>query len=58
MREINLKLSWGLDFDDHVRTWREEDPTTKKILEFGTTFRLVLMQKFGQGGYQVEKENN
>ena len=27
-------------------TWREEDPSTRKILEGGTTFRLVYMQKF------------
>ena len=37
-------------------TWREEDPATRKILEFGTTFRLVYMQKFGQSGYHMEKE--
>ena len=27
-------------------TWREEDPSTRKILEGGTTFCLVYMQKF------------
>ena len=27
-------------------TWREEDPSTRKILEGGTTFHLVYMQKF------------
>ena len=27
-------------------TWREEDPSTRKILEGGTTFRLVYVQKF------------
>ena len=27
-------------------TWRQEDPSTRKILEGETTFRLVYMQKF------------
>ena len=27
-------------------TWRKEDPSTKKILEGGTTFRRVYMEKF------------
>ena len=27
-------------------TWREEDHSTRKILEGKTTFRLVYMQKF------------
>ena len=27
-------------------TWREEDPSTRKILESRTTFRLLYMQKF------------
>ena len=30
-------------------TWREEDPSTRKILEGETTFRLVYMQKFQSG---------
>jgi len=30
-------------------TWREEDPSTRKILEGETTFRLVYMQKFRSG---------
>ena len=29
-------------------TWREEDPSTWKILEGGTTFCLLCMQKFLQ----------
>ena len=37
-------------------TWREEDPSTGKILESETTLRLVYMQKFGRGCYQVENE--
>ena len=28
-------------------TWREEDPSTRKILEGETNFRLVYGQKFG-----------
>ena len=27
-------------------TWREEDPSTRKILEGGTSFRWVKMRKF------------
>ena len=27
-------------------TWREEDPSTRKILEGGITLRWVYMQKF------------
>ena len=27
-------------------TWRKEDPSTGKILEGGTSFRLLYMQKF------------
>ena len=27
-------------------TWREEDPSTRKIREGGKTFRLLYMQKF------------
>ena len=27
-------------------TWREEDPSTRKTLEGGSTFRLAYMQKF------------
>ena len=27
-------------------TWREKDPSTRKILEGETTFHLVYMQKF------------
>ena len=27
-------------------TWKKEDPSTKKILEGGTTFRRVYMEKF------------
>ena len=34
--------------------WREEDPSTRKILEGGRTFRLL--KTFGRSGYQVEKE--
>ena len=30
-------------------TWREEDPSTWKILEGETTFRLVYMQKYRSG---------
>ena len=30
-------------------TWKEEDPRTRKVLEGGTTFRLVYMQKFRSG---------
>ena len=30
-------------------TWTEEDPSTRKILEGETTFRLVYMQKFWSG---------
>ena len=37
-------------------TWREEDPSARKILEGGTTFRLLYMQNFGRSGYQEEKE--
>ena len=29
-------------------TWREGDPNARKILEGGTTFRLLYMQKFRQ----------
>ena len=32
-------------------TWREEDPSTRKILEGQTTFRLVYMQKFRSGRF-------
>ena len=35
--------TWGLF------TWREEDPSTRKILEGETNFRLVYMQKFRSG---------
>ena len=27
-------------------TWRKEDPSTRKILESETNFRLIYMQKF------------
>ena len=27
-------------------TWREEDPSTRKILQGGSTFHLLYMQKF------------
>ena len=37
-------------------TWREEDPSTREILEGGKTFRLVHMRNFGRRGYQVEKK--
>ena len=30
-------------------TWREEDPSTRKILGGETTFRLVYIQKFQSG---------
>ena len=36
----NSLLSWGLF------TWRKEDPSTRKILEGGSTLRWVYMQKF------------
>ena len=38
---LKLVMIKGLNF-----TWREEDPTTRKILEGGSTFCWVYMQKF------------
>ena len=38
-----------ISFSKHSKglfTWREEDPSTRKIQEGGTTFRLLYMQKF------------
>ena len=35
---------------------KEEDPSTRKILEGGTAFRWVYMQKFRSVWYQVEKD--
>ena len=32
-----------------LSTWREEDPSTRKILEGETNFRLVYVQKFRSG---------
>ena len=46
----NARYSQGLF------TWREEDPSPRKIREGGKTFRLLYMQNFGRSGYQVEKE--
>ena len=44
-------------FLDNIDTWREGDPSTRKILEGGTIFRLVYMGKFGPYCYpRVEKE--
>ena len=31
------------------KAWREEDPSTRTILEGETTFRLLYMQKFRSG---------
>ena len=33
-------------FSKGLFTWREEDPSTRKIREGGKTFRLLYMQKF------------
>ena len=46
-----LVRKWGLRIlfnclSKGLFTWREEDPSTRKILEGGTTFRLLYMQKF------------
>ena len=40
---VFLRLAKGLF------TWREKDPSTKKILEGETNFRLDYMQKFRLG---------
>ena len=39
-----------------MSTWREEDLSTRKILEGGTTFRSIYMQKFRSVWVTVEKE--
>ena len=39
-------------------TWREEDPTNRKILEGGTTSCWVHMQKFWSARLTVEKKLN
>ena len=39
-----------------MSTWREEDPSTRKILEGGTTFRWVHMQQFRSAWLTVEKK--
>ena len=39
-------------------TWREEDPSTRKIREGGKLFVCFTCRNFGQSGYQVEKEKN
>ena len=45
----NVILCWlrlNLTIFQGLFTWREEDPSTRKILEGGTTFSWVYMQKF------------
>ena len=40
-----------------IDTWKEEDPSTRKILEAGKTFVWLYMRgKLGPSGYQGEKE--
>ena len=39
-------------------TWKEEDPSTRKIREGGKTFRLLTYRNFGRSVHQVEKEKN
>ena len=36
----------GSEWSMGLFTWREEDPRTRKILQGGTTFDLLYMQKF------------
>ena len=38
-----------------LSTWRREDPSTRKILERGTTFRSIYMHKFRSVWLTVEK---
>ena len=38
---------YQFEFDiKELFTWREEDSSTRKFVEGGTTFRLLYMQKF------------
>ena len=49
---VNVKpdLSYHFNYlSQGLFTWREEDPSTRKILEGETNFRLVYMQKFRSG---------
>ena len=44
-----LKIRTTVIFSGNYKglfTWKEEDPSTRKIREGGKTFRLLYMQKF------------
>ena len=55
VRQLNGELQvdiWARSrayFSKGLFTWRKEDPSTRKILESETNFRLVYMQKFRSG---------
>ena len=43
-------------FTKGLFTWREEDPSTRKIREGGKLFVCFTCRNFGRRVYQVEKE--
>ena len=47
LRSVKLRYRfWQNDKSKGLFTWRKEDPSTRKILEGGSTLHWVYMQKF------------